>query len=110
MEQTPSQTIGPFFSFGLCTRTQNLLVREGAEGALVISGVVVDGEGAPVPDAVVEVWDEAARRFGRCGTDAGGGYRFVTSKPPPVPSAAGPQAPHLVVLVFARGLLKPVLT
>ncbi|HEY7257929.1 MAG TPA: hypothetical protein VH459_02615 [Gaiellales bacterium] len=105
-DPTPSQTVGPFFTIGLCSRPQHELVPEGAEGALRISGRVTDGDGEAVPDAVVEAWDGTARRFGRCGTDAGGGYRLVSARP----AGAGGQAPHLAVLVFARGLLKPLLT
>ncbi|HSD01871.1 MAG TPA: hypothetical protein VLB81_05860 [Gaiellales bacterium] len=103
---TPSQTVGPFFAIGLCTRPQHELVPEGSEGALAISGRVTDGDGEPVPDAVVEAWDRAGRHFGRCGTDADGAFRLVSAPPP----GAGGEAPHLAVLVFARGLLKPLLT
>ena len=103
---TPSQTVGPFFTIGLCTRPQHELVPEGTEGALRISGRVTDGDGEAVPDAVIEAWDRAGRRFGRCGTDAGGAYRLVSARP----EGDGGQAPHLAVLVFARGLLKPLVT
>jgi protocatechuate 3,4-dioxygenase alpha subunit len=102
LERTPSQTVGPFFEFGLCQRVQNEIVAADAADALRIEGRVLDGSGAPVPDAMVEIWPG----WGRCGTDAEGRYSFVTRTPPP----AGGQAPHLAVLVFARGLLKPVLT
>jgi protocatechuate 3,4-dioxygenase, alpha subunit len=108
---TPSQTVGPFFSFGLCLRDQHHLVDPGRPSAVRIEGRVLDGAGEPVIDAMVEVWqrDERGERpdgfgFGRCGTDAEGRYRFVTVRP------GGPGAPHLSVLVFARGLLKPVHT
>jgi protocatechuate 3,4-dioxygenase alpha subunit len=103
---TPSQTVGPFFAIGLCARPEHELVPEASEGALRISGRVTDGDGEPVPDAVVEAWDREGRRFGRSGTDPGGAYRLVSARPAGV---AG-QAPHLAVLVFARGLLKPLLT
>jgi len=106
-DATPSQTVGPFFSIGLCTRPQHELVPEAAEGAVAISGRVTDGDGEPVPDAVVEAWDRAAGRWGRCATDADGVYRLVSARPSAVP---GSGAPHLALLVFARGLLKPVLT
>jgi protocatechuate 3,4-dioxygenase alpha subunit len=102
LERTPSQTVGPFFEFGLCTRIQNEPVARDAPGAIQIEGVVRDGAGDPVPDALVEIWPP----FGRCGTDAEGFFSFVTQKP----EARRGQAPHLSVLVFARGLLKPVLT
>jgi protocatechuate 3,4-dioxygenase, alpha subunit len=106
---TPSQTVGPYFSLGLLDPPANELV----PGGLRITGRVVDGAGEPVPDAVVEIWqaDEDGRYradfgWGRSGCDEEGRYSFVTCKPGRV---AG-QAPHLTVLVFARGLLKPVLT
>jgi protocatechuate 3,4-dioxygenase alpha subunit len=105
-EPTPSQTVGPFFSIGLCTRPQHELVPEGTAGAVVLHGRVTDGDGEPVPDAVVEAWDRGGGRFGRSGTNAGGAYRLVSARP----AAADGQAPHLAVLVFARGLLKPLLT
>ena len=108
---TPSQTVGPFFAFGLCVRDQHHLVADGHPGSVTIAGCVLDGAGDPVIDAMVEVWqlDERGERrdgfgFGRCGTDAEGRYAFVTVKP------GGEGAPHLAILVFARGLLKPVRT
>jgi protocatechuate 3,4-dioxygenase alpha subunit len=110
VQPTPSQTVGPFFWFGLCAQPQNEIV---AGGPMRIEGRVLDGAGAPVPDAMVEVWqaDESGAYgpdfgWGRCATDADGRYAFTTVKPGPVEG----QAPHLEVLVFARGLLKPLLT
>ena len=106
---TPSQTVGPFFWFGLCERPCNVLVPDG----LRVEGRVLDGAGEPVPDAMVETWQADERGeyrtdFGwaRCGTDLEGRFLFRTAKPGRVDG----QAPHLEVLVFARGLLKPVLT
>jgi protocatechuate 3,4-dioxygenase, alpha subunit len=106
---TPSQTVGPFFSFGLCERPSADLVADGTR----IVGCVYDGAGEPVPDAMVEIWQaDAEGRYrgdfgwGRSGTDAEGRFAFTTVKP----GAVDGQAPHVVVLVFARGLLKPVLT
>jgi protocatechuate 3,4-dioxygenase, alpha subunit len=104
---TPSQTVGPFFSIGLSDRPEHELVPASAEGAVAISGRVLDGDGEPVPDAVVEAWDRSGGRWGRSATDADGGYRLVSALPRPGPDA---EAPHLALLVFARGLLKPVLT
>lgn len=104
---TPSQTVGPYFTLGLLDA--NELVADG----LRITGRVLDGAGEPVPDAIVEIWqaDEAGRYrqdfgWGRSGCDAEGRYSFTTCKPGSVDG----QAPHLMMLVFARGLLKPVLT
>ena len=118
MRPTPSQTVGPFFSFGLLAEDASHVVPAGSPGALSLSGRVLDGEGAPVADAMVEIWqaDEEGRHrpdFGwaRSGTDAEGRYSFVTLKPGCVADPeGGAQAPHLSMLVFARGLLKPVLT
>jgi protocatechuate 3,4-dioxygenase alpha subunit len=102
--------VGPYFSIGLSRRPENEVV---AGGAVRIEGRVLDGGGEPVPDAMVEVWqaDPDGRHrpgfgWGRCGTDGDGRYSFVTEKP----GAVDGQAPHLELLVFARGLLKPVLT
>jgi protocatechuate 3,4-dioxygenase, alpha subunit len=84
-----------------------------APGAIRVRGQVLDGEGTPVPDALVEIWqpDGAEGSFGRSGTDADGWFEFVTLKPGSVAGPGGaPQAPHLVVGVFARGLLKRLVT
>jgi protocatechuate 3,4-dioxygenase alpha subunit len=109
LEPTPSQTVGPYFSLGLLDRPAGELVPDGIR----VAGRVLDGAGEPVPDAMVEIWqaDEEGRYrpdfgWGRSGCDEEGGFSFVTCKPGRV---AG-QAPHLTVMVFARGLLKPVLT
>ncbi len=110
---TPSQTVGPFFAFGLCDRPLANVVDPDAEGAIRIEGAVLDGEGNGIPDAMVEIWQadpggEYRQDFGwaRSGTDGDGRFAITTVKP----GAIGDQAPHLDVLVFARGLLKPVLT
>jgi protocatechuate 3,4-dioxygenase alpha subunit len=113
LHPTPSQTVGPFFSIGLSDRRLDRIVPEGTEDAVRLEGRVLDGAGNPVADAMVEVWqaDTAGEYgadfgWGRSGTDDDGRFEFLTVKPG---SVAG-QAPHLLVLVFARGLLKPVLT
>lgn len=94
--RTPSQTVGPFFAIGLSRREQHVLDPQGVE----LTGTLHDGQGEPVPDGVVEVYDPATRAWGRCGTDAGGGYRFLV---PPGPG-------RLWAYVFARGLLRHQLT
>jgi protocatechuate 3,4-dioxygenase alpha subunit len=117
-DPTPAQTVGPFFAIALLAAADSELVARDAPEAITIGGRVLDGEGQPVPDAMVEIWqaDEHGRHrpdfgWGRSGTDAGGRYSFVTCKPGRVPDDDGTlQAPHVSVLVFARGLLKPVRT
>ena len=93
--RTPSQTVGPYFSFGLCREPQNEL----PNGSVRLTGAVLDGEGGPVADALLELWDPAVG-FGRCGTDARGEFSFLLP----------PEARRFELMVFARGLLKPVLT
>jgi protocatechuate 3,4-dioxygenase alpha subunit len=118
---TPSQTIGPFFGYALPYADGPYVVPEWHPDAIRLRGRILDGAGEPLPDALVEIWQAdtdgdlaqgggALRRagndfsgFGRCGTDAGGNYWFSTVKP-------GGPAPHVAVLIFARGLLKPVAT
>ena len=100
---TPSQTVGPFFALGLTRHAQNDLA-DAAPSAVWIRGRVLDGQGAGVPDAMVEAW--AGGRWGRSGTGEDGGYSLHVA----IPGAANGQAPHVPLLVFARGLLKPVLT
>ena len=115
---TPSQTVGPYFRIGLCERPAAEVVSQGAPEAFQLRGRVLDGAGEPVSDALVEVWTaDAEGRYradfgwGRCGTDEQGRYAFSLAKPGRVPdSAGGLQAPHVSLLVFARGLLKPILT
>jgi protocatechuate 3,4-dioxygenase alpha subunit len=113
LSQTPSQTVGPYFAIGLSREPQNELVPPGSEGAVVLDGRVLDGDGAPVNDAMLEIWQadasgayRGAYGWGRCGTDDDGRFSFVVEKPGRVEG----QAPHLELLVFMRGLLKPVLT
>jgi protocatechuate 3,4-dioxygenase, alpha subunit len=111
---TPSQTVGPFFAIGLPWEDGATVVPEGTEGAIRISGHVLDGAGDPVPDALVETWQADPegnfgtdfRGFGRCETDADGTWHVLTLKPGRVEG----QAPHLDVSVFARGLLNRVVT
>ena len=106
---TSSQTIGPFWHM-LADPEHADLARLGAEGArLELTGVVCDGDGTPMSDACIEIWQAtpvASPRFtgwGRCATDPHGAYRFVTL----APDAA---APYVAVAIFARGLLKPLWT
>lgn len=122
---TPSQTIGPFLAMGMAPLERPHVVPPGTPGALAVAGTVADADGAPVPDAVVELWQAGPDGrfvagagatgdepwFGRSLTDVAGRYHFTTMKPAPVALRTGePQAPSLDVLVFARGLLRPVRT
>lgn len=131
-EVTPSQTVGPYFAICMPYPGQHLIVPEGTPGAITISGTVYDGHGEIVPDHVVEFWQPDTdghfadmcgygqpstlpgfRGFGRwCIEDGDGVYRMVTVKPGRVPFINGgrPQAPHIDVSVFARGMLSRVIT
>ena len=102
---TPSQTVGPFYAIGLCRSPQDELVPPSDAGAVTLTGRLLDGEGDPI-DGMIEIWDGLARRWGRSGTDAEGRFSLVVAKP----GAADREAPHLDVVVFARGLLKHQLT
>jgi protocatechuate 3,4-dioxygenase alpha subunit len=128
---TPSQTVGPYFAIGLPWTGGPYAVDPDAPGAIRIGGIVLDGRGDPVPDALIETWgadpdgrfadlhdhggpSEIAgfRGFARCGYEDGdGSWEIVTLKPGSVPGPDGQeQAPHLAVSVFARGLLDRCIT
>ena len=125
-KQTPSQTVGPFYAIALTNRTMNVLVNESTQGQRIrIEGRVFDGDGQPIPDVMVEIWqanaygrynhpedkqekpfDAAFTGWGRSGTDENCYYSFETIKPGSVPGADDTvQAPHCNVTVFARGML-----
>jgi protocatechuate 3,4-dioxygenase alpha subunit len=136
-EQTPSQTIGPYFAYGLTAKQYGynftslagpLMVDENTPGERIrITGQVLDGEGLPVSDAMLEVWQADAAGdfpagdcpdplridgftgFGRVGTgtDPHNRFWFDTIKPGATPDG---QAPHLNVIVFMRGLLSHLYT
>jgi protocatechuate 3,4-dioxygenase, alpha subunit len=89
---TPSQTVGPFYAIGLCRRADDALDPDGVE----LAGQLLDGQGEPIRDGIVEVWDSAHRLWGRCGTDADGRFRFLVPR----------DADVLEAFVFARGLLR----
>jgi protocatechuate 3,4-dioxygenase alpha subunit len=156
LKQTPWQTVGPFFHYALPWKgAADLLTGEGDLGArpdlippghdfldaverphsrgepIEIVGAVLDGDGQPVPDALVEIWqadpqgryasDEDGRNeppadpkfigFGRASTNAKGVFRFRTLKPGRVPGPGNSlQAPHIAVGVMGRGLLKRLVT
>ena|SRR5688572_21982598 len=121
---TPSQTIGPFFKYGLALEGGETLFPASAEGRRIrIGGVVRDARGEAMPDALMEFWQAdaggrlgAARPgtsggFGRVATDGAGRYAINTVYPGPVEGADGhKQAPHVLVVLFARGLLMQVVS
>jgi protocatechuate 3,4-dioxygenase alpha subunit len=130
-ETTPSQTVGPYFSIGLGWLNRSDLAR-GASGGehVTIRGRILDGEGQPVPDACLEIWQADAdgnyvqpehfeeksptqvfSGFGRVPTNDRGEFSFTTIKPGSVPGPDGrSQAPHLEISVFMRGLLRRLVT
>jgi protocatechuate 3,4-dioxygenase alpha subunit len=125
---TASQTVGPYFQLGLKKLYKNNL--GGAGEKIQIRGHVLDGDGKGVNDAMLEIWQADSRgryfhgedqptkssktgfrRFGRVPTNENGGFEIKTIKPGRVPGPGGLlQAPHIVVSVFARGLLKQLIT
>lgn len=120
LRASTSQTIGPYLRIGLEWMViEDIAAKDAAGERVTLQGRIVDGNGAPVNDAAVEVWqadsqgkyDGTFRGFGRSLTDEGGNFRFRTIKPGRVPGPQGRlQAPHLVVMIFMRGLLKQLLT
>ncbi len=143
---TPSQTVGPFFAYGLTPKGRchwdpngsyswketvgdNLVTPDATGEKIRIEGRVIDGDGQPINDAMIEIWqadsqgryaspaDERSRPnamfkgFGRSATDKGGVYSFDTIKPGAVPGPNGKtQAPHIVVCVYSRGMLRQIYT
>lgn len=124
---TPSQTVGPYLHIGLTWDDGAYVVPAGTPGAVWIRGTVFDGAGEVITDALVETWQAdgdgrfdhpddprggatGKRGFGRSDT-RDGGFAVHTVVPGPVPGPCGePQAPHLDVSVFARGLLHRTVT
>ncbi|MGB7257308.1 MAG: protocatechuate 3,4-dioxygenase subunit alpha [Pseudolabrys sp.] len=145
-EITPSQTVGPFFAYGLTpdgrcewdpngqyswkeTVGDNLVTPDATGERIRITGRVTDGDGQPINDALIEIWqadaqgrythprdnralpNAAFKGFGRSATDKKGEYGFETVKPGPVPGPNGkPQAPHIVFCIFSRGMLRQIYT
>lgn len=135
MIQSPSQTVGPYFAQGLLRDGDQVftdtLISENTEGERIrIEGCVLDAEERPIEDAMIEVWQANSRgRYnhpldeqdkpldpefmghGRASTDVNGKYRFETIKPGSVPGPSNTaQAPHINVIVFARGMLSHAFT
>lgn len=145
-ELTPSQTVGPFYAYGLTPEGRKKwkpndiykwketvgdnLVTPDAEGERIrIEGVISDGDGKPITDAMLEIWQADAqgryadprhgmalpnvtfKGFGRSATDDDGLFAFDTIKPGPVAGPGGRmQAPHILVCIFSRGMLRQVYT
>lgn len=132
---TTSQTVGPYLHIGLAPRNCADIAFDGRvdqSDRIVVEGRAFDGDGNPLTDGMIEVWqadaaghydhphdlrsgrDESHRSasgFGRVPTEDGGRFRFTTVKPGRVPAPDGTlQAPHLVIAFFARGLLKHLST
>jgi protocatechuate 3,4-dioxygenase alpha subunit len=115
---TPGQTVGPFFAYGVEFPQMNQVAFPHSPGAVVLGGTVLDGAGAPIPDAFVEIWSADAdgeisrdrgsmRRdghtftgFGRAFTDDEGHFEFWTRNP----GAAAGKAAFFAAIVYARGL------
>jgi protocatechuate 3,4-dioxygenase, alpha subunit len=131
LRPTPSQTVGPFFSFGLEWEDGPYAVPEGTAGAITVEGRLFDGLGHPVPDGIIETWQadpdgrfahpddprgavewgDGFRGFARCPTDAEGRWSILTLKPGAVPGPGDSiQASHIAVTVLARGLLQRLVT
>ena len=115
------QTVGPYLHIGLTWLITENLAPEGTAGKRIsIEGSVIDGDGKPVNDAIVEIWQADAggaygtkdfRGFGRSATDEAGRFRFQTIKPGRVPGLGGKlQAPHIAVNIFMRGQLKQLVS
>jgi len=124
--QTPSQTVGPYFAYGLTAEqyrypnsqiADGVIANESAKEKIRVEGCVFDGAGDVIPDAMIEVWQadaqgrygvEGFRGFGRVGTgsDRQGRFVFETIKP----GRSGRDAPFLTLVVFMRGLLTHVYT
>ena len=143
---TPSQTVGPFFAYGLAPHSRcdwkpseiydwketvgaNLVTSDISGTKVRVEGRVLDGDGMPINDAMLEIWQADAQGryahprdsqtrpntkftgFGRSATDKNGIYSFDTIKPGQVPGPNGkPQAPHIVFCIFSRGMLRQIYT
>ena len=145
-EITPSQTVGPFFAYGLAPHSRcdwqpsdaydwkqtvgsNLVTPDAAGTRIRIGGRITDGDGIGINDAMIEIWQADAqgryasprdtrarpntqfKGFGRSATDKNGEFSFDTVKPGLVPGPEGkPQAPHIVVCIYSRGMLRQLYT
>lgn len=127
MKQSPSQTVGPYLRIGLIYgHKQTDLIEDGVKGEqILLSGILYDGDGSPIGDGMIEIWQPDAqgifnhprdpqqdqadphfRGFGRSETHRGGEFQFKTIKP----GSRDGQAPYINVTVFARGMLVQAVT
>ncbi|AOX46037.1 protocatechuate 3,4-dioxygenase subunit alpha [Microbacterium sp. BH-3-3-3] len=115
---TPGQTVGPFFAYGLEFPKQHQVAFPHSPGAIVLGGTILDGAGAPIPDALIEIFgadadgsvprargalrrdDHTFTGFGRAFTDDEGHFEFWTREP----GGIGGRAAFYAAIVFARGL------
>ena len=122
---TPGQTVGPFFGFALPYDGGEDLVPPSHPDAVRLTGLVLDGDQQPVPDAVIEIWQAdgegrisaepgSLRRdgytftgWGRASTDNTGRYSFTTVRPGPTEPG---RLPFIAMVVFARGLTNRLFT
>jgi len=145
-EITPSQTVGPFFAYGLAPHSRcdwqpsdaydwkqtvgsNLVTPDATGTRIRIEGRITDGDGIGINDAMIEIWQADAqgryasprdtrarpntqfKGFGRSATDKNGEFSFDTVKPGSVPGPEDkPQAPHIVVCIYSRGMLRQLYT
>jgi protocatechuate 3,4-dioxygenase alpha subunit len=127
---TPSQTVGPFYKIGTTWLHSHDIAAKAKGERITIRGTVTDGDGKPIPDAFLEVWqanaagkydhpedrqdkpvDPGFAGFARVPTDADGRFVFTTVKPGAVPGLGNRlQAPHIMVAVFMRGMLRHAFT
>jgi protocatechuate 3,4-dioxygenase, alpha subunit len=131
LRATTSQTVGPYFRIGLKWLFRDNLTGPGVTGQPIeFHGKVLDADGQPVPDAMIEIWQANAHGkyahpddpqekpvepgflgYGRVPTGEDGSFRFTTIKPGRVPGPDGRlQAPHIAASVFSRGLLRRLVT
>jgi protocatechuate 3,4-dioxygenase, alpha subunit len=121
---TASQTAGPYWHLIDFPEWADLLRADGPNASvegerIAVEGRITDGDGAACADVMVEIWqadprgsyEGAFHGYGRCATDQDGRFRFVTLKPGPVRAEGNAfQAPHIAISLFARGLLKQLVT
>ena len=121
LKESPSQTAGPYVHIGMTPSLESITgpnvkdlgsgpITAGTGPRIAVTGRIFDGSGAPVSDAVVELWQadadgNHAAAWGRVATDGTGGFSFDTVKPGRVPGPDGkPMAPHLTLWIVARGI------